>query len=205
MASKAAAKKSGHKKKLDYSGLHAFLFVDHVAPKAGTVRDVMMKIWKKPSFENGQVLFAHDFVGPFLGFAHLRAEDDDLESMERLVAELQDEGARCTLATEVGVYQNGPQAKGTKRSGCEIVGLVKIWTNVSPREVVQSLGDDELGENVLGGRFRGASLVLGDFDVLLEVQDSTFEPLAQTVLEIVRGWAGVERIEAGFADLRNET
>jgi len=198
MATERAAKKSGDTGDLDYTGSHAFLFVDHVDPQAGTVRDVMMSIWKGEPFANGSVLFAHDFVGPFLGFAHLRAED--LEGMEKLVAELQGLGVRCALASEVGVYKSGTQLKGTKRSGCEIVGLVKIWTDGSPRKVVQSLGDDDLG-----GQFRGASLVVGDFDVLLEVQDSTFGPLARTVRKTVRRWPRVDRIEVGFADLRNET
>ena len=48
------------------------------------------------------------------------------------------------------------------------------------------------------------AVVAGDFDILLEVQATKVRPLARLVNERVRDWPGVVRIEAGFADMRNE-
>ncbi len=200
MSERATAERSKQMKSLGYTGLHAFLFVDHVDPASGSVRQVLADIWHHAHFENGHVLFAHDFVGPFLGFAHLRAAKDDLEGLEGLVEELQLRGVRCQLAIETRFYQS-PQGvpMAVKRMPCEVVGLVKIWTKKRrAHRVLQSLGDE------LGPQFRGASGVSGDFDVLLEVQAPKLRPLARMVQERVRDWPGVARIEAGFADLRNE-
>lgn len=106
----------------------------------------------------------------------------------------------CSVAIETRGYVN-PQGMpmSVKRLPCEVVGLVKIWTERKrTRRVLQSLGD------TLGPQFRGASVVAGDFDILLEVQATKVRPLARLVNERVRDWPGVVRIEAGFADMRNE-
>lgn len=200
MSTRAMVERSKQVKSLGYTGLHAFLFVDHADAAKGSLRELLADAWHHCHFESGQVLFAHEFVGPFLGFAHLRAAKDDLEGLEGLLEELRDRGVGCSVAIETRGYVN---TQGTpmsvKRMPCEVVGLVKIWTKRKrTRRVLQSLGDN------LGPQFRGASLVVGDFDILLEVQATKLLPLARLVNRRVRDWPGVERIEAGFADMRNE-
>lgn len=82
MSTRAMVERSKEMKSLGYTGLHAFLFVDHADAASGSLREVLANAWHHSHFENGQVLFAHEFVGPFLGFAHLRAAKDDLEGLE---------------------------------------------------------------------------------------------------------------------------
>jgi len=200
MSEKSLAERSKLTKSLGYTGLHAFLFVDEVDEASGSVSEVLAHAWHHAHFENGHVLFAHEFVGPFIGFAHLRTARDDLEGLEGLVEELRSQGVSGRVAIETRIYTS-PEGTpmSVKRLPCEVVGLVKIWTKKRrSRRVLKSLG------NELGPRFRGVSGVVGDFDILLEVQAAKLRPLARMVQERVRDWPGVVRIEAGFADMRNE-
>ena len=187
------------KAKLNYKGLHSFLFVDHVT-EGKSARGAMEKI---ASFvpTSGNVLFAHGFVGSFLGFAHLQVAQDDLEAMERLFADLQVmAGVGCSLAHETSVYEGPFGPAGPKRYPCEIVALIKIWVarGTTPAKVRDSLGKQ------VGPAFRGVSTVTGEFDILLELQDSEFIPLTEVVQNKIRTWPGVARTEVAYADMRNE-
>ena len=86
----------------DYTGLHAFVFIDGVDP-GGNVADVVEALGGADSreFPNGRVLFASVLVGAHKGFAHVRTGDGDLAALQRLIfQDLWAEGVRCEHAVE---------------------------------------------------------------------------------------------------------
>jgi hypothetical protein len=86
----------------DYTGLHAFVFIDAVDP-GRNVADVIEDIGGTDGreFPNGRVLFASVTVGAHKGFAHVRADEGDLGALQRLIFEdLWAEGVRCEHAVE---------------------------------------------------------------------------------------------------------
>ena len=63
----------------DYTGLHAFVFIDGVDPGRNAA-DVVEALGgaEGREFPNGRVLFASVTVGAHKGFAHVRADEGDL-------------------------------------------------------------------------------------------------------------------------------
>jgi hypothetical protein len=90
----------------DYTGLHAFVFIDGVDP-GGNVADVVEALGGPDGreFPNGRVLFASVLVGAHKGFAHVRTGDGDLAALQRLIfQDLWAVGVRCEHAVEGPVY-----------------------------------------------------------------------------------------------------
>jgi hypothetical protein len=90
----------------DYTGLHAFVFIDAVDP-GRNVADVVEDLGgiEGREFPNGRVLFASVTVGAHKGFAHVRADEGDPAALQRLIyQDLWAEGVRCEHAVEGPVY-----------------------------------------------------------------------------------------------------
>src|SRR3712207_4617531 len=84
----------------DYTGLHAFVFIDGVDP-GRNVADVIEELGgaEGREFPNGGVLFAPVLVGPHRGLPHVRADGGGLAALQRLISQaLWAEGVRCKHA-----------------------------------------------------------------------------------------------------------
>ena len=185
---------------LDYTGLHAFVFIDAVDP-GRNVADVIDDLGgaEGREFENGRVLFASVVVGTHKGFAHVRAETGDLAALQRLIyQDLWAEGVRCEHAVEGPVYTpQGVNAtpKGPKRRSPPFCALVRVRTDDDPtavmNEIARRFGDTD--------PFQGASVTFGSADLLVELAGDNLEAVRGPVLEVIRGTPGVVWTKTLFA------
>ena len=184
-----------------YTGVHTFVFIDHVPPDKN-VRDVMKELRRRgPDPERGPVMFASEFVGPYIAFAHLRTEEEEgreLANVQELIAgTLWDLGVHCNYASETQAATTSSGKKGAKRGSPGIIGLVRI--SVRPKrfdavweDVIALLDDDP-------DHFRGASEVQGDLDILVQVSGETFDD-AKAAAAQLREIKGVADMDTAFAD-----
>jgi hypothetical protein len=183
----------------DYTGLHAFVFIDGVDP-GRNVADVIEDIGgtEGREFPNGRVLFASVTVGAHKGFAHIRAEEGDLGALQRLIFEdLWAEGVRCEHAIEGPVYTpQGVQAtpKGPKRRSPPFCALVRVRTDDDPiavmNEIARRFGDND--------PFQGASVTFGSADLLVELAGDSLDAVRGPVLYVIRGTPGVVWTRTSF-------
>jgi hypothetical protein len=199
-----AAKKSGKKKEPSdwYTGLHAFVFLDH-APDDLHTRDIVGTLRDLPEDPDapGTVIFASEFVGAYPAFAHVRVDDDDGRGLRRLqhfiAGPLWNAGARCTYATESMFAVTDDGKKGAKRGSPGIIGLVRI-------KVKRSQADDVWTQLVTRiqnhpDTYVGASMVDGDFDILLQLGGATIEEVQNAALNL-GSVSGIVRSETALAD-----
>ena len=95
----------------DYTGVHAFVFIDSVDP-GENIRDVIdrLQIVRSASGRT-RVMFASEMVGSYLGFAHVRTET--LAELQDLIAgELWSRGARLCALRGSGGGPGRHQAQG---------------------------------------------------------------------------------------------
>ena len=185
-----------------YTGLHAFVFLDH-APEGTRTRDVVLTLrdLAPDRTTTGKVIFASEFVGAYRAFAHVRVDDDDGQGLKRLqkyiAGPLWDAGARCTYATESAVAVTSAGKKGAKRGSPGIIGLTRIKVKRSKAEDVWTQlvglieGDPET--------FVGASIVDGDFDILLQLGGETLEDVQNAAFELA-SVTGIARSETALTD-----
>lgn len=177
----------------DYTGLHAFVFVREVDPGTN-VRDVVGALRE---LGRPQVRFAAETVGTYIGFAHVRTETLG-ELQDLIVGELWERGVHCDHCVEGGVAQVGTRKAGAKRSTPEIIGLVRVRTR---RGAIQDVLDAMADENgPLRATFRGASIVFGDFDILLQLGGETFEQVAGDALGPLQTIEGITGTDTAFID-----
>ena len=147
----------------DYTGLHAFVFIDHV-PENTTPRKLVNRLRKLGSPPDGPVISALETFGAYVAFAHLWREDpNDLGGLLDLISgDLRDEGVRCSYSVEGTTSFVAMVPKGPKRASPEIIGLVSIKCRAGTVDTVL----DAL-QYVPG--FRGAASISGKFDILLQL------------------------------------
>jgi hypothetical protein len=198
------------KKKKDpgywYTGLHAFVFLDH-APEGLRIREIVETLRELPpdtdgdDATTGRVIFASEFVGPYSAFAHVRVDDEDGEGLKRIQrfisGRLWDAGARCTYATESKVATTTDGKKGAKRGSPGIIGLVRIKVRRTKALQVWS----ELVERIEADpeTYVGASAVDGDFDILLQLGGATLVHVQDAAYEL-RSVDGIIRSETSLTD-----
>jgi hypothetical protein len=179
----------------DYTGLHAFAFIEHV-DEGTTPEAVVTEVLNLGSPPDGPVLFASPFVGDYVAFAHVRAED--LASLQDTIdRDLWPAGVHTTWAVESDYFRDATDAgkkKGAKRKSPEVIALSKV--RVQRGRIGSVL--KELG-SVPG--FVGASVVSGDFDILLQTGGDTFDAVAASLNEVQR-IEGITRTSTAFADGR---
>jgi hypothetical protein len=183
----------------DYVGLHAFVFIDHIDPDLRAT-EVVDRLFHLRS-DNGRVLWASTFVGDYLAFAHVQVGDkDDDKNLGRLQDFIDDDlwsaGVHCKWATEI----TKPGKVGIKRDTPEIIALVGIETEQGRAEEVRDRlqGEFPKGEPGVAG-FKGASVVLGHLDVVLQVRGDTFDDVVQNILGI-QGFDGILSTSTAIAD-----
>jgi hypothetical protein len=191
------------------TGLHAFLFVDHVAP-GERLRDVVDALrgtvpgddpaapdYEPPS-DHVVVLAATETLGPHGAFVHLWAPPGDLAALEDFVAgPLWDLGIRCDYGVQGTAYTSptgGLYPLKVKR--CDVVAFVRIWLGGKKgRDPFAIMAD--LSE--LDG-FQGAATVFGSYDVLLVLEGKKIGDVAKVVMGKLRQIRGIARTETAFAD-----
>lgn len=194
------------KKKKDpgdwYTGLHAFVFLDQ-APQGTRNRDVVQALRDLAPDETttGRVIFASEFVGAYHGFAHVRVDDADGEGLKRLqhfiAGPLFDAGARSNYATESAVAETTDGKKGAKRGSPGIIGLTRITVKRSKAEDVWTQLVALIEERP--ETFVGASIVSGDFDILLQLGGETLEEVQNAAFEL-SSVSGIVRSETALTD-----
>lgn len=176
----------------DYTGLHAFVFIDGVDP-GGNVADVVEALGgaEGREFPNGRVLFASVTVGAHKGFAHVRADEGDLGALQRLIyQDLWAEGVRCEHAVEGPLYTpQGVNARpmAPKRKSPPFCALVRVRTDDDPiavmNEIARRFEDTD--------PFQGASVTFGSADLLVELAGDSLDAVRGPVLDVIRGTPGV--------------
>jgi hypothetical protein len=180
---------------LDYTGLHAFVFIREVDPGTN-IRTVIgaLREMGKPT-----VRYAAEMVGTSLGFAHVRTET--LAEMQDLIAvELWERGVHCDHCLEKGVARQGQRLIGAKRSTPEIIALSRVRTRRGAAdEVLQAMADEE---GPLRATFRGASTVFADFDILLQLGGDSYDAVAEDAAVALQTIEGVVATDTAFTDGR---
>jgi hypothetical protein len=174
----------GEETKFDYSGLHAFLFIDHVEP--GKSPEDVVKALR--DIGRPTVMYASAFVGDYVAFAHIRARD--LAHLQGLIAdEIWKAGPRCAWSIE-----SATGAAGVKRRSPDVIGLTRI--KMQPGGIT----DEFLATLASKDGFVGVSVISGNFDVVLQMEGATFEDAAAKVQGALDGLEGVVRTSTAFAD-----
>ena len=193
------------------TGLHAFLFADHIVGDR-TLREAVDALQEMipgddpessdylPPSDHVVVLSATETVGPYKAFVHLWAPPRDLASLQDFIAgPLWDLGFRCDYGVQ-GTAYTGPTGKiyPLKFKRCDVVGFVRIWlAGGEGSEAFELLA--RLSE--LDG-FQGAVTVFGSFDVLLVLDGEEIADVAEAIMGRLRRIPGIARTETAFADYR---
>jgi len=193
------------------TGLHAFLFVDHIAGD-GTLRDAIDVLIGMipgddpesadflPPSDHAVVLSATETVGPYKSFVHLWAPPRRLDLLQDFIAgTLWELGLRCDYAVQGGAY-TGPtgQIYALKIRKCDVVGFVRIWLS---EDAVLGAFDIMARLSELDG-FQGAATGFGSFDVRLVIDGKEIDDVAKVIMGRLQGISGIARTETAFADYR---
>jgi hypothetical protein len=176
----------------DETGLHAFLFIDHVAENTTPeqVVEKLRNLGKQP------IMYASAFVGEFQAFAHIRVELTGREG----IGQLQDlidtailpTGARCTYGVESHLHP-----LGAKRKSPGLIVLTRIKVSIDTDVVAQR---DILTSEPYSSGFVGASVMSGDWDLLLQTTGESIDEAHDNVRAALERISGVVRTSTSFAD-----
>jgi hypothetical protein len=184
----------------NYTGLHAFVFIDEVDPGTNirTVIDALRAFGPPPE---GPVMFASEMVGSYLGFAHIRVDDDDLAGLQDLIAgELWDRGAHCKHCVEVDYAQDGPTFKAVKRATPEVIAIVRARVARGRlSDVLDELIDEE---GPVAATFKGASVVTGDADLLIQLGADDLQTVVGDVYGPLQTIDWITHTDSAFTDAR---
>jgi DNA-binding Lrp family transcriptional regulator len=124
--------------------------------------------------------------------------EDNLSGLHDLITgPLWELGVHCQYCIEAAVFsgdENGEAVKkGTKRATPEVIALASIV--VEPGKVGDVL--QELGHLP---HFKGASVVTGDIDILLQLGGDSLTELLETALSELQGIEGIVHTSTAVAD-----
>jgi DNA-binding Lrp family transcriptional regulator len=169
----------------DYTGLHAFLFIDHVEP-GKTAEEVVRALREKGK---PPIMYASTFVGDYAAFAHVRVRN--LGELQDLIEDtIWEAGARCTWGVESKISM-----LGAKRRSPGLIALTRI--KMQPGSI------DEARERLVaeqGPGFVGASVITGEYDILLQMTGASIEDVKANIGGALSGIQGVVRTSTAFAD-----
>lgn len=189
------------------TGTHAYLFFGR---RSGSLRETIDAL--RASMPGGSgagpaaewaergwsALSAAEFVGPYPAFAHLRAEGD-LASLQDFVAALRDRHGVASELAVAGPSYVSPSGTTmmTKAKKCAIVAIVKVWVRKGTVERMLNTLADRLGDV-----FKGATVVYGTCDILLELGAQELEPVLAAALGPLQQIEDVVRTETAVSDFR---
>jgi DNA-binding Lrp family transcriptional regulator len=171
----------------DYTGRHAFVFIDHVE-SGKTAEQVVQALREKGK---PPIMYASTFVGDFLAFAHVRVRN--LAELQDLIADtVWEAGARCTWAIESKIT-----ARGAKRKSLGLIALTRIKMRQDAdvedaRDRLAAMGDET---GVVG-----ASVITGTYDILLQMTGASIEDVRANIRAVLADIDGVRRTSTAFAD-----
>lgn len=173
----------------DYTGLHAFLFIDQVE-QGKNPEDVVRELR-----EHGKppIMYASTFVGDFVAFAHVRAET--LGELQDLIeGTIWAAGARCTWAIESPM-----QPLGAKRKSPGIIALTRIKMRPGTADAArQSLADAGAAS---GPGFVGVSVITGEYDILLQMTGGSVDDARANIMNALQPLGdALMRTSTAFAD-----
>lgn len=169
----------------DYTGLHAFLFIDHVEP-GKTAEEVVRALREKG---RPPIMYASTFVGDYVAFAHVRV--NNLGELQDLIEDtIWQAGARCTWGVESKIT-----TLGAKRRSPGLIALTRI--KMQPTLIDQAR--ESLAEARSPG-FVGASVITGEYDILLQMTGDSIEDVKANIGGALSGIEGVVRTSSAFAD-----
>lgn len=175
-----------------YEGQHAFTFLyqDDEVPPATVVANLQNYI--DPNV--GPVFFAAVFEGDFQGFAHIAA--DDPGALGDLIAgPLWDAGIHSHHVAEGRVYVGPPGPMGPTRLTPRFLAICRVSVNQPPIQVMRNIAVS-FNEDI---PFVGASTVIADFHLLVELGDDDRQALQEHVASL-RGIDGVRGVEVAVTD-----
>ena len=180
-----------------YSGLHAFGFVLGKGIRPNEVVARMRELGAPP---DGPVIWAGSFAGDYSAMAHVRVEHGALGSLQDLIeGDFWDAGLRGRWAIEARAAErtiNGSaQRVGVKRATQEIIAISAV--RVAPGSL-----DSVLEQVPEISAFRGASVVYGEADVLLQLGADKFADVAASVETEVQAVHGIVHTSTAFCDGR---
>jgi DNA-binding Lrp family transcriptional regulator len=180
-----------------YGGLHSFVFIDEVDPGTN-IREVIDALRAFGPPPDGPVMFASEMVGSYLGFAHLRTET--LAELQDLIAgELWARGAHCKHCVEADVAKTDRLLRGAKRDTPEVIALIRVRVRRGAlQDVLERFGDPDGPLET----FKGASVVFGDFDILLQLGADDFDEVAADVYGPLQTIEGIAATDTAFTDAR---
>jgi len=181
-----------------YSGVHAFGFLEGAEAPPETVMDALRDLGAPPE---GPVIWSGAFVGDYAGLVHVRVEDGALGELQRLISgELHDRGFRGRWAIEARPAKKEEEDTdavalyiGVKRGTQEVIAISAL--RVEPGKL-----DDVLRDAQRISTFRGASVVFGKADVLLQLGAPDLATVATAVEVDVQGLAGITSASTAFCD-----
>ncbi len=183
-----------------YEPLHAFVFLSEKeggVPLATAIANLQQYL----NPQAGPVFFTSAFEGDFQGFAHI-AQDDALALADFVDRELWDAGVRGAYAVEGRWHEyqdlllKGPLPKGPVRKRYRFLALCRVHARQRPTRVMRNVADSFDDSDP---PFVGASTVLADFHLLVELGDNDRTALDGHVA-LLREVEGIERVEVGIAD-----
>jgi DNA-binding Lrp family transcriptional regulator len=196
-----------------YTGIHAFVFINEVHPAMDvssgrlkepgsdvtTIRDVVDALRAFGPPPDGPVIFAAELLGSAKGFAHLRAESL-AELQDFIGGQLSRRGIASNYGTEADTAKIGQRKVGAKRDTPEVIGLIRLRAQKGRvQEVLEAVADEH---GPLRDTFKGASVVFGDYDILLQLGGDTFEEVAAAAYGPLQEIEGIASSNTAFTDAR---
>ncbi|HSL12364.1 MAG TPA: Lrp/AsnC ligand binding domain-containing protein [Actinomycetota bacterium] len=179
----------------DYTGLHAFGMLTGGARSPAEVMDGLRALGRPPE---GPVLWSGTCVGDYVGLVHARVES--LGELQDLIeGRFWELGMRGKWALERRVAEDRTDAVarpiGTKRSTPEYIAIASVTVE---RGALQEV----LYAVVHVPTVRGASVVFGDADLLVQLGGDDFDAVASSVEEELQAIDGIVHTSTAFSDGR---
>lgn len=170
----------------DYTGLHAFCFVDHVEPGTNPEEVVRRLIAKgKPP-----IMYASTVVGDYQVFVHARVRR--LADLHHLIESTMFEaGARCTWAIESSVRTFGAKRKSP--------GLIAL-TRLTMAHGTENAARKKLVTLPHSTGFVGASKITGAHGILLQMTGSSINDAERNIRAALEDVDGVLGMSTAFID-----
>ena len=170
----------------DYTGLHAFCFVDHVEPGTNPDEVVRRLIAKgKPP-----IMYASTVIGDYQIFVHARVRNPG-ELHDLIEDTIWEAGARCTWAMESPI-----RTMGAKRKSPGLIALTRLTMapgteNAARKKLVTP-------PNPTG--FVGASKITGPHSLLLQMTGSSLSDAERNIRNALQDVVGVVGMTTAFID-----
>ena len=179
-----------------YTGVHAFGFLEGAEGRPDGVMGALRDLGAPP---DGPVIWAGSFVGDYAGLVHVRVDEGRLGDLQDLISgDLFDRGFRGRWAIEARPApkkDSGTAALfvGVKRGTQEVIAISAL--RVQPGMLDRVLQDAQAIST-----FRGASVVFGKADVLLQLGAADLATVATSVEAEVQALEGITSASTAFCD-----